>query len=102
MECRNIAISKGENLNLEGGYVHKETGYHYVRVNKKIVLYHRALIERHIGRNLKSNEHVHHMNGIRNDNRLENLVIVSNKNHPTETLKYIQALQKRIRGLEQK
>lgn len=42
---------------------------------------HRYLMEQKIGRKLKRNEHVHHINGITTDNRIENLEILSCKEH---------------------
>ena len=40
------------------------------------------------------------MNGIRDDNRPENLAVVSKNDHPTQALKLIQEQQRRIKQLE--
>lgn len=50
--------------------------------NKKLIYKeHRAIMEKHIGRKLTRHETVHHLNGVRHDNRLENLELW-NTSHP--------------------
>lgn len=59
-----------------GGTINRK-GYRVV--NKR--LEHRSIMEKYIGRKLHTNEVIHHINGNKLDNRLENLQLLSKIEH---------------------
>ncbi len=111
-----------------GGYVEVEispSDFFYPMLGKgrtqaktQRVLEHRLVMAKHLGRCLQSFEAVHHKNGIKDDNRLENLELNTRNTHSSDhskgyrdgyqkglqdgRLKQIQELKVRIRELEEK
>lgn len=92
--------SGSANPNWRGGRFTDESGYVKVRRSKCYAFEHRLIMEHVLERPLKSSEHVHHMNGIRDDNRPENLVALDARAHKREGWTLVKALQQRVRELE--
>jgi len=51
------------------------------RAHKGWLHEHRVVMEEFLGRPLQANEHVHHINEQKDDNRLENLVVMDQNDH---------------------
>lgn len=66
-------------------------------MGNKRIQEHRLVMAKHLGRLLQSWEIVHHINGIKDDNRIENLQLVGDMQH-----RQITVMENRIKQLEKR
>lgn len=79
------------NCNWKGGKYKDKRGYvliykpNHPDVQKTGYMFeHRIVMEKHLGRRLTKDERVHHINGKREDNRIENLQLFNNESEHTK------------------
>lgn len=72
---KNSPMWKGGKTKMNGGYIFTLVG------RNKYIGEHRLIVEKHLERKLKSSEVVHHKNHNKQDNRIENLQIVTRAEH---------------------
>jgi hypothetical protein len=73
------------------GYIYKYAPNHPSLRGTRYIFEHRLVMEKHLGRYLKDEEVVHHINGNRTDNRIENLMLFRNSG---EHIKYHNDLKR--------
>lgn len=80
------------NPRFKNGLAH---GYKLVKVNGRWEIEHRVIMEKKLNRKLVKGEVVHHINGIKLDNRIENLIVMTIGQHLTH-----HKAERRAKGLK--
>lgn len=70
-----------EGIASKGDYIYAVVPEHPKATAKGYVLLHRVVVENHLGRLLKDDEIVHHLNENKRDNGIENLQVMTRKEH---------------------
>ena len=97
---------KGGRIKTSAGYIYiftEPTDFFYSMANKgatttrgcRYIAEHRLVVAKKLGRCLHPWEFVHHKNGIKDDNRIENLELISEDRHNQLSL-----MERRIKALE--
>lgn len=80
-QCSAIASRGKPKVRRRRGYGISANGYRLLFIGGEQVYEHRHVVSKHIGRTLRGDEEVHHVNGNRLDNKIENLRLVTRAEH---------------------
>lgn len=86
-ESHKTITAEGHKKKRGDGYISVYFPNHPNCTKDKYVMEHILVMEKKLGRHLNDNEVVHHMNGIRDDNRIENLQLMTFKEHAGHHMK---------------
>ena len=104
-EARKSAMEAGEILSAKNKNGYIDLSF-YQDGEFRHIVEHRYVMEQHLGRRLLNGENVHHLNGIRDDNRLENLELWAESQLAGQRVKdlwdWSQEIIRRYEGYQEK
>lgn len=96
-KCRYVDCRGSKNPAFKGGTTIDKNGYVRVRgfrLNGKRRYEHQRVMEVFLGRPLRPGEEIHHINGVKTDNQLENLFLVDKRGHSRKHFELFVEVQK--------
>lgn len=79
--CTTSAKNKSKGKPVGSTRIHNTTGYVLEKTETGWVRQHVFVVEKNIGRSLVGDEVVHHINGIKTDNSIDNLLLMTHSEH---------------------
>ncbi len=80
-KCQGVRMRGENNPNFKQGFSINQWGYKMININGHKVYEHRYVMEQYLGRKLKHGEEIHHIDGNKLNNSIDNLQLLTTAEH---------------------